>query len=71
MTSFQWIIYIIGIISFIIGCFFYYISKNENHSNRKKILKWIPEGTHDFNKYIKPEELQEYVLENKLKLSKW
>ena len=41
MTSFQWIIYIIGIISFIIACFFYYISKNENHSNRKKILKWI------------------------------
>ena len=36
----------------------------------EKILKWIPEGTHDFNKYIKPEELQEYVLENKLKFSK-
>ena len=41
MTSFQWIIYIIGIISFIFGCFFYYISKNENYSNKKKISKWI------------------------------
>ena len=36
----------------------------------EKILKWIPEGTHDFNKYIKPEELQEYILENKLKFCK-
>ena len=41
MTGFQWIVYIIGIISFIIGCFFYYISKNENHNNKKKLLKWI------------------------------
>ena len=39
MTSFQWIIYIIGIISFIIGCFFYYISKNENHNNNTLAYK--------------------------------
>tara|TARA_B100000575_G_scaffold136995_1_gene109222 strand:- start:463 stop:1164 length:702 start_codon:yes stop_codon:yes gene_type:complete len=36
----------------------------------ERILKWIPEGTHDFNKYIKPEEIEEYILEKRLKFEK-
>ena len=29
------------------------------------ILRWLPIGTHDWNKFIKPEELQNKLLENK------
>ena len=31
------------------------------------ILRWLPIGTHDWNKFIKPEELEKYLLENKFK----
>ena len=27
------------------------------------ILRWLPIGTHDWNKFIKPEELEKYLLE--------
>ena len=29
------------------------------------ILRWLPIGTHDWNKFIKPEELERYLLEEK------
>ncbi len=29
------------------------------------ILRWLPIGTHDWNKFIKPEELENYLLESK------
>ena len=29
------------------------------------ILKWLPIGTHDWNKFIKPEELEKTLTENK------
>ncbi len=28
------------------------------------ILRWLPVGTHDWNKFIKPEELEKKLLEN-------
>ncbi len=28
----------------------------------EKILRWIPSGTHDFNKFIKPEEIQNLAI---------
>mgnify|MGYP002038656445 CR=1 FL=1 len=31
------------------------------------LLRWLPIGTHDWNKFIKPEELEKYLLENKFK----
>jgi len=31
------------------------------------VLRWLPIGTHDWNKFIKPEELEKYLLENKFK----
>ena len=27
------------------------------------ILRWLPIGTHDWNKFIKPEELEKYLAE--------
>jgi len=29
------------------------------------ILRWLPIGTHDWNKFIKPEELEKILIENK------
>ena len=29
------------------------------------ILRWLPIGTHDWNKFIKPEELEKTLTENK------
>jgi 2-polyprenyl-6-hydroxyphenyl methylase/3-demethylubiquinone-9 3-methyltransferase len=29
------------------------------------ILRWLPIGTHDWNKFIKPEELQKLLFEEK------
>jgi 2-polyprenyl-6-hydroxyphenyl methylase/3-demethylubiquinone-9 3-methyltransferase len=34
------------------------------------ILKWLPIGTHDWNKFIKPEYLIEIAKKNNLKLKK-
>ena len=31
------------------------------------ILRWLPIGTHDWNKFIKPEELEKYLMEKKFK----
>ena len=31
------------------------------------VLRWLPIGTHDWNKFLKPEELEKYLLENKFK----
>ena len=30
------------------------------------ILKWLPIGTHDWNKFLKPEELENYLTKEKL-----
>ena len=32
----------------------------------ENILKWIPKGTHDYNKLIKPEELKETLTQENL-----
>ncbi len=32
------------------------------------ILQWLPIGTHEWNKFVKPEELTEYAKKNSLKL---
>ena len=29
------------------------------------ILRWLPIGTHDWNKFIKPEELEQFLLNEK------
>ena len=29
------------------------------------ILRWLPIGTHDWNKFLKPEELEKKLFENK------
>ncbi len=34
------------------------------------ILKWLPIGTHEWNKFVKPEELIEFGKKNNLKLIK-
>tara|TARA_B110000014_G_C19935843_1_gene484189 strand:- start:65 stop:784 length:720 start_codon:yes stop_codon:yes gene_type:complete len=34
----------------------------------EKIFKWIPSGTHNYNKFIKPEELKKELLMNKFKV---
>ena len=34
------------------------------------ILKWLPIGTHDWNKFVKPKELEKHCNFNSLKLSK-
>ena len=31
------------------------------------VLKWLPIGTHDWNKFLKPEELEKYLENKKLK----
>ena len=31
------------------------------------ILRWLPIGTHDWNKFLKPEELEKYLSDNKFK----
>jgi 2-polyprenyl-6-hydroxyphenyl methylase/3-demethylubiquinone-9 3-methyltransferase len=31
------------------------------HVNDEYILRWLPIGTHDWNKFIKPEELEKYL----------
>ena len=31
------------------------------------ILRWLPIGTHDWNKFIRPEELENYLLKNNFK----
>ena len=31
------------------------------------ILRWLPIGTHDWNKFIKPEELEKKLIEKKFK----
>ena len=28
------------------------------------VLRWLPIGTHDWNKFLKPEELEKYLSEN-------
>ena len=33
------------------------------------ILRWLPIGTHDWNKFIKPEELEKLYFKKNLKLS--
>ena len=30
------------------------------------ILRWLPIGTHDWNKFLKPEELENYLSKEKL-----
>ena len=30
------------------------------------ILRWLPIGTHDWNKFLKPEELEKYLSKEKL-----
>jgi len=30
------------------------------------ILRWLPIGTHDWNKFLKPEELENYLVKEKL-----
>ena len=30
------------------------------------ILRWLPIGTHDWNKFLKPEELESYLCKEKL-----
>ena len=30
------------------------------------ILRWLPIGTHDWNKFLKPEELENYLIKEKL-----
>ena len=30
------------------------------------ILRWLPIGTHDWNKFLKPEELENYLTKEKL-----
>ena len=30
------------------------------------ILRWLPIGTHDWNKFLKPEELESYLTKEKL-----
>lgn len=32
------------------------------------ILRWLPRGTHNWNKFLKPSEINEYIVENGLKL---
>ena len=34
------------------------------------ILRWLPIGTHEWEKFVKPEELQEIQKKNKLVLNK-
>ncbi len=34
----------------------------------ENILKWIPKGTHDYNKFIKPEEILNFVKNNKMRM---
>ena len=29
------------------------------------VLRWLPVGTHDWNKFIKPEELEDFLLKEK------
>ena len=29
------------------------------------VLRWLPIGTHDWNKFIKPEELENFLIEEK------
>ena len=36
----------------------------------EKILKLVPNGTHDWNKYLKPEEITEFYKKYNLKLDK-
>ena len=31
------------------------------------LLRWLPIGTHDWNKFIKPEELEKILLDQKFK----
>ena len=31
------------------------------------VLRWLPIGTHDWNKFIRPEELEKYLLKNNFK----
>ena len=31
------------------------------------ILRWLPIGTHDWNKFLKPEELEKYLSDKKFK----
>ena len=31
------------------------------------VLRWLPIGTHDWNKFLKPEELEKYLESKKLK----
>ncbi len=35
----------------------------------EKILRIVPEGAHDWNKFVKPEELQKWLEQSKLILS--
>ena len=34
------------------------------------ILRWLPIGTHEWEKFVKPEDLKGILLKNKLSLSK-
>ena len=34
------------------------------------VLRWLPIGTHDWEKFVKPEDLKKILIKNKLKLEK-
>ena len=34
------------------------------------VLRWLPIGTHDWEKFVKPEDLKKILVKNKLKLEK-
>ena len=34
------------------------------------VLRWLPIGTHDWDKFVKPEDLKKILLENNLSLNK-
>jgi 2-polyprenyl-6-hydroxyphenyl methylase/3-demethylubiquinone-9 3-methyltransferase len=34
----------------------------------EKILKWVPEGTHHYDKFIRPDDLCDYCVSSGLKL---
>ncbi len=36
----------------------------------ENIIDWIPKGTHDYKKFIKPEEIDSFLTDNKMELNK-
>ena len=46
MTDLQWYAYLVGFVAFVIGCYVYYLSRNENLNdhqvkNRKRIMNFF------------------------------